>query len=181
MELKNEFRVGVPAAKTWEVFTDVERVAPCLPGATLLSVDGDEFTGAVKVKVGPITVSYKGIAVYKDGTTTSVYVTNAGTNKVFKFEYTDGNLDFVKSAGSQGSGSSSFNGPAGIAADSCGNLWVADRNNNRIQILDKDLSFKSRFTASFDRPTGVAFGPNTTQLFVVDSANAQVQKFSLNS
>ena len=125
--------------------------------------------------------SPQGIAVYKDGSTTSVYVTNAGTNKVVKFEYTGGNLDFVKSAGSQGSGSSSFNGPAGIAADSCGNLWVADRNNNRIQILDKDLSFTSRFTASFDRPTGVAFGTNTKQLFVVDSANAQVQKFSLSS
>lgn len=64
MELNNEFRVGVPAAKTWEVLTDVERVAPCLPGATLLSVDGDEFTGAVKVKVGPITVSYKGEAAF---------------------------------------------------------------------------------------------------------------------
>jgi carbon monoxide dehydrogenase subunit G len=64
VELNNEFRVGVPAAKTWEVLTDVERVAPCLPGATLLSVDGDEFTGAVKVKVGPITVSYKGEAAF---------------------------------------------------------------------------------------------------------------------
>lgn len=64
MELNNEFRVAVPAAKVWEVFTDVERVAPCLPGATLLSVDGDEFNGAVKVKVGPITVSYKGVASY---------------------------------------------------------------------------------------------------------------------
>ena len=64
MELNNEFRVAVPAAKTWEVLTDVERVAPCLPGATLLSVDGDEFTGAVKVKVGPITVSYKGEAAF---------------------------------------------------------------------------------------------------------------------
>ena len=60
VELNNEFRVAVPAAKAWEVLTDVERVAPCLPGATLLSVDGDEFNGAVKVKVGPITVSYKG-------------------------------------------------------------------------------------------------------------------------
>lgn len=66
MELNNEFRVAVPAAKTWEVFTDVERVAPCLPGATLLSVDGDDFTGAVKVKVGPITVSYKGVAAYQE-------------------------------------------------------------------------------------------------------------------
>jgi carbon monoxide dehydrogenase subunit G len=53
VELNSEFRVAVPAAKTWEVLTDVERVAPCLPGATLLSVGGDEFTGAVKVKVGP--------------------------------------------------------------------------------------------------------------------------------
>jgi carbon monoxide dehydrogenase subunit G len=66
VELNNEIRVAVPAAKVWEMFTDVERVAPCLPGATLLSVDGDEFTGAVKVKVGPITVSYKGIAAYQE-------------------------------------------------------------------------------------------------------------------
>lgn len=66
MELNNEFRVAVPAATVWEVFTDVERVAPCLPGATLLSVDGDDFTGAVKVKVGPITVSYKGVATYRE-------------------------------------------------------------------------------------------------------------------
>jgi uncharacterized protein len=66
VELNNEFRVAVPVAKTWEVLTDVERVAPCLPGATLLSVDGDEFTGAVKVKVGPITVSYKGEAVFAE-------------------------------------------------------------------------------------------------------------------
>jgi carbon monoxide dehydrogenase subunit G len=64
VELTNEFRVAVPAAKTWEFLTDVERVAPCLPGATLLSVDGDEFTGAVQVKVGPITVSYKGEAAF---------------------------------------------------------------------------------------------------------------------
>jgi uncharacterized protein len=64
VELNNEFRVAVPSAKTWEVLTDVERVTPCLPGATLLSVDGDEFTGAVKVKVGPITVSYKGNAAF---------------------------------------------------------------------------------------------------------------------
>ncbi|TFV54327.1 carbon monoxide dehydrogenase [Mycobacterium sp. PS03-16] len=66
MELTNEFRVAVPAAKTWEVLTDVERVAPCLPGATLLSVDGDQFTGAVKVKVGPITVSYQGVAAFQE-------------------------------------------------------------------------------------------------------------------
>lgn len=66
MELNNEFRVAVPAAKAWEVLTDVERVAPCIPGAQLLSVDGDEFTGVVKVKVGPITVSYQGEAAFRE-------------------------------------------------------------------------------------------------------------------
>jgi carbon monoxide dehydrogenase subunit G len=66
VELNNEFRVAVPAAKAWEVLTDVERVAPCIPGAQLLSVDGDSFTGAVKVKVGPITVSYQGDAAFQE-------------------------------------------------------------------------------------------------------------------
>jgi uncharacterized protein len=66
VELNNEFRVAVPAATTWQVLTDVERVAPCIPGAQLLSVDGDDFTGAVKVKVGPITVSYKGEASFQE-------------------------------------------------------------------------------------------------------------------
>ena len=66
MELVNEFRVPVPIDKAWEVLTDVERIAPCIPGAQLLSVDGDDFTGAVKVKVGPIAVSYQGEASFKE-------------------------------------------------------------------------------------------------------------------
>ena len=66
MELVNDFRVPVPAATAWSVLTDVQRVAPCIPGAQLLSVDGDDFTGAVKVKVGPITVSYRGEATFAE-------------------------------------------------------------------------------------------------------------------
>ncbi|OMC27824.1 carbon monoxide dehydrogenase [Mycobacterium sp. GA-1841] len=81
MELNNEFRVAVPAAKTWEVLTDVERVAPCLPGATLLSVDGDDFTGAVKVKVGPITVSYKGEATFQEKDTAAQRVVLKASGK----------------------------------------------------------------------------------------------------
>jgi uncharacterized protein len=60
VELVNEFRVPVPIDKAWDVLTDVNRVAPCIPGAELLSVDGDDFTGKVKVKVGPISVAYQG-------------------------------------------------------------------------------------------------------------------------
>ena len=64
MELNNSFDVNRPVAETWEVLTDVERIAPCLPGAQLESVDGDEFHGIVKVKVGPITAQYKGTASF---------------------------------------------------------------------------------------------------------------------
>lgn len=62
MELTNEFEVPVPLAEAWELLTDLERIAPCLPGATLTGVDGDEHQGTVKVKVGPITAQYKGTA-----------------------------------------------------------------------------------------------------------------------
>ena len=65
MEFINEFRVPVSIDQAWEVLTDVERVVPCIPGAQLLSVDGDEFTGTVKVKVGPITAQYKGKASFQ--------------------------------------------------------------------------------------------------------------------
>ena len=62
MELTNEFGVGVPVEKAWDVLTDVELIAPCLPGAELQEVEGDEYRGIVKVKVGPITAQYKGAA-----------------------------------------------------------------------------------------------------------------------
>src|SRR5690606_10413422 len=54
--------VPVPVEQAWPVLLDVKRVAPCLPGAALESVDGDDFTGTIKMKVGPITVSYHGSA-----------------------------------------------------------------------------------------------------------------------
>jgi hypothetical protein len=62
MELKNQFRVSVPIDVAWAVLTDLERVAPCMPGAELQQVEGDEYRGIVKVKVGPVTAQYKGTA-----------------------------------------------------------------------------------------------------------------------
>jgi len=64
MELTNDFLVNVPVAEAWKVLTDVERIAPLLPGAQLQEVDGDEYRGVVKVKVGPITAQYKGVATF---------------------------------------------------------------------------------------------------------------------
>ncbi|MQA93532.1 MAG: carbon monoxide dehydrogenase [Streptosporangiales bacterium] len=65
-QLENEFTVPVPVERAWPVLLDVERIAPCMPGAALDSVDGDEFTGRIKVKVGPITVTYKGEARFTE-------------------------------------------------------------------------------------------------------------------
>ena len=64
MELTNTFEVSVPVETAWQVLTDVERIAPCLPGAQLQEIEGDEYRGVVKVKVGPIQAQYKGKATF---------------------------------------------------------------------------------------------------------------------
>ena len=64
MELTNEFVVQVSVDEAWVLLTDVERIAPCMPGAELQEIDGEEYRGIVKVKVGPITAQYKGKATF---------------------------------------------------------------------------------------------------------------------
>jgi carbon monoxide dehydrogenase subunit G len=71
MKLENEFRVDVPVEEAWRVLLDVERIAPCMPGAQLQEVEGDEYRGIVKVKVGPITAQYKGVARIAESDDTS--------------------------------------------------------------------------------------------------------------
>jgi uncharacterized protein len=62
VEFVNTFTVPVGIDRAFEILTDLERVAPCLPGAVLEEVDGEAYTGKVKVKVGPIAVTYRGTA-----------------------------------------------------------------------------------------------------------------------
>lgn len=66
MELQHEFTVPVPVDEAWRALLDIESVAPCLPGATVEEYDGGTVTGSVKVKVGPITVTYRGTAVFEE-------------------------------------------------------------------------------------------------------------------
>ena len=66
MELKHSFTVPVSLDRAWDVLLDVERVATCMPGASLDSVDGDDITGKIKVKVGPITQVYAGQAHFTE-------------------------------------------------------------------------------------------------------------------
>jgi carbon monoxide dehydrogenase subunit G len=62
VKIEDSFRVDVPVEEAWKVLLDLERIAPCLPGAQLTEVEGDEYRGTVKIKVGPITAQYKGVA-----------------------------------------------------------------------------------------------------------------------
>jgi carbon monoxide dehydrogenase subunit G len=64
MQLEHSFTVPVGIDDAWKVLLDIEQVAPCMPGAALDSVDGDDFTGTVKVKLGPIGLTYKGKASF---------------------------------------------------------------------------------------------------------------------
>ena len=62
MELDHDFTVPVPVDQAWSVLLDVEKVAACMPGATLDSVEGEEYAGRMKVKVGAMTITYRGTA-----------------------------------------------------------------------------------------------------------------------
>jgi len=80
IDLEHTFDVPVPPDQAWEVLLDVARVAPCMPGATVDEVDGDVVTGRIRVKVGPITMTYTGKATFteKDPAAHSVRVEAAG-------------------------------------------------------------------------------------------------------
>src|SRR5262245_52242150 len=60
MRLEQSFTVPVPVTQAWGVLLDLERIAPCMPGATLTEFDGEKFGGVVKVKLGPISLAYRG-------------------------------------------------------------------------------------------------------------------------
>jgi carbon monoxide dehydrogenase subunit G len=64
MQLENKFTIEAPIDKAWEALNTPETVAPCFPGATLTEYEGDSFTGTVKVKLGPISLTYKGKGTY---------------------------------------------------------------------------------------------------------------------
>jgi uncharacterized protein len=66
VRLDNEFVVPRPVDEAWAVLTDIERIAPCMPGARLTEVDGEDYHGTVKVKVGPVVARYAGVARFRE-------------------------------------------------------------------------------------------------------------------
>src|SRR3954454_3999576 len=81
MKLENTFTVPVPVDQAWQVLQDVERIAPCMPGATLDSVEGDNFAGRVKGKVGPIMLTYSGKASFEEKNESSHSMTIQASGK----------------------------------------------------------------------------------------------------
>jgi hypothetical protein len=83
IELDNSFTVPVPPEKAWDVLLDVERIAPCMPGASVLSIsdDGNEIEGQVKVKLGPLSLTYKGTAKFTDKDQANHTIAIAATGK----------------------------------------------------------------------------------------------------
>ena len=66
MEMDHSFTVPVPPDRAWDVLLDVERIAPCMPGATVDDFDGEVVNGRIKVKVGPVSLTYKGTAKFTE-------------------------------------------------------------------------------------------------------------------
>jgi carbon monoxide dehydrogenase subunit G len=80
--LEHSFTVPVPVSQAWEVLLDIERIAPCMPGAALTSFEGDDFAGTVKVKLGPVSLTFKGKGrfVERDATAHRVVLTASGAD-----------------------------------------------------------------------------------------------------
>ncbi|RIQ18932.1 SRPBCC family protein, partial [Jiangella rhizosphaerae] len=66
MQIDNEFTVSVPVDEAWAVLTDLEGIAPCMPGAQLTGRDGDVYRGRVRIKVGPVVSEYAGTATFAE-------------------------------------------------------------------------------------------------------------------
>lgn len=66
MKIDNEFTVDAPIERAWAVLTDLETIAPCMPGARLTGVDGDVYSGKVRVKVGPVVAQYSGTVKFRE-------------------------------------------------------------------------------------------------------------------
>jgi carbon monoxide dehydrogenase subunit G len=64
MQIENTFTISAPIDKAWAALNDPQMIAPCMPGATLTRYEGDTFDGTVKVKLGPVSLTYKGSGTY---------------------------------------------------------------------------------------------------------------------
>lgn len=104
IELENSFTLDMAPEDAWVLLSDVERIAPCVPGAQLTAVEGEEYRGKIKVKLGPITAEYSGTAKIKERDAGAKRLVVEGKGKDIRGQGTAG-ADVVMTITASGSGS----------------------------------------------------------------------------
>ena len=136
------------------------------------------YPNVVKNSLGSWTSTTNAYGVGVDSTG-NVYVSQAGSNNIKKYNSNGG---FLSQFGSAGGGNGQFNSPKAIAVDSSDNIYVADSGNNRIQKFNSAGVYQSQFGSAgsgngqFNTPTGIALD-NSGNVFVADTGNQRIQKF----
>lgn len=153
MELDNSFTVPVPPETAWDVLLNVARIAPCMPGATVDEVDGDVVNGRIKVKVGPVSLTYKGTATFAERDVDSHTVTVEASGKE-----------------TRGAGTASATVKASLApADGGGSTLVT--MHTTMNVTGRPAQFGRGVIAEVGGKLVDQFAGNLAQMLASDSAN----------
>src|SRR5580693_8534984 len=154
IELDNSFTVPVPPEKAWDVLLDVERIAPCMPGASVTSIseDGNEIEGQVKVKLGPLSLSYKGTAKFTEKNLADHTITIEATGKE-----------------TRGAGTASANVQATLKpADAAGSTLVAIHTS--LNVTGRPAQFGRSLLPEVSGKLIAQFASNLEAMITADSA-----------
>jgi uncharacterized protein len=155
IELDNSFTVPVPPEQAWDVLLDVERIAPCMPGASVLSIsdDGNEIEGQVKVKLGPLSLTYKGTAKFTDKDQTNHAIAIEATGKE-----------------TRGAGTASAHVQASLKPDAAGTLVSIHTSLN---VTGRPAQFGRSLLPEVSGKLIAQFASNLEALITSDSAPAE--------
>jgi carbon monoxide dehydrogenase subunit G len=156
IELDNSFTVPVPPEQAWDVLLDVERIAPCMPGASVTSVEGDQIEGQVKVKLGPLSLTYKGTAKFTDKDQPNHKIAIEATGKE-----------------TRGAGTASANVQATLTpGDAAGSTLVAIHTS--LNVTGRPAQFGRSLLPEVSGKLIAQFASNLEAMITADSAPAEV-------
>jgi carbon monoxide dehydrogenase subunit G len=157
IELDNSFTVPVPPEQAWDVLLDVERIAPCMPGASVTSVEGDEIEGQVKVKLGPLSLTYKGTAKFTEKNVESRTIAIEATGKE-----------------TRGAGTASANVQASLKpGDAEGSTLVAIHTS--LNVTGRPAQFGRSLLPEVSGKLIAQFASNLEAMIVADGASATAE------
>ena len=157
IELDNSFTVPVPPEKAWDVLLDVERIAPCMPGASVTSIsdDGNEIEGQVKVKLGPLSLTYKGTAKFTEKDQENLTISIEATGKE-----------------TRGAGTASANVQAVLKAADAGSTLVSIHTS--LNVTGRPAQFGRSLLPEVSGKLIAQFASNLEALIGSDTATAAV-------